>query len=85
MCSLGDSPARDFVFKLTKFCYNLKENLNRDYIEMKIPFQLIGKKIEISFRPDPYVTRKEIKLRNIWQRQSIPILRGKIDEVIKFI
>jgi len=65
--------------------YNLKENLNRDYIEMKIPFQLIGKKIEISFRPDPYVTRKEIKLRNIWQRQSIPILRGKIDEVIKFI
>lgn len=76
-----------FIFINGFFCggYNLKEDLSQNYIEVQVPNFLKGKEIEVSFRPDPYVTKKEIKLRNIWQRQSIPIARGKFNDVIKFI
>jgi hypothetical protein len=65
--------------------YNLKEDLTRDFLEVAIPEKLRNTEIEISFRPDPYVSRKEIKLRNNWQRQSIPISIGSISDVIEFI
>lgn len=65
--------------------YNLKEDLTRDFLQVEIPDKFRNEEIEISFRPDPYVSRGEIKLRNNWQRQSIPISSGSIDHVIKFI
>lgn len=65
--------------------YNLKENLTRDFIQIDLPKNKNYNKIEISFRPDPYVSKKEIKLRNIWQRHSIPIAQGRFEDIIIFI
>jgi hypothetical protein len=65
--------------------YNLKENLTQDFIQIDFPKNKNYKKIEVSFRPDPYVSKKEINLRNIWQRQSIPIAQGRFEDIIQFI